>query len=127
MRIAVRLAIIGLVLSPAVTGAVPVPRERFRETIEVAGTTWEGIDGPQGELGLSRFTFEPNGVLAWTTKHGSFRTASWKLEGDVLYFQQNNKYREFRGTIQGDVVTGDSWNVAGARWLLSIRRLSGPK
>jgi hypothetical protein len=110
--------------------AVPVPEKRpeMPERIDIAGTIWEGIDGPQGELGHTRYTFEPDGALSWTDKFGSFpKQGSWKLEGSVLYFETCKKYREFRGPIQGNVVSGESWNVAGARWPLTIKRAAAGK
>ena len=54
---------------------------------------------------------------AWT-----FRNGSWKWEGVELYFETNNKFYEFRGSIRGNVIDGESWNVKGIRWPTSMYR-----
>jgi hypothetical protein len=123
MRRWIPVAILIVVQWPTVASAVPAPKERPQEKVEFAGTVWEGIDGPMGDLGYTRYTFEADGKLSWTDKEGSSpKMGSWKVDGNTLYFETCGKYREFRGQIERNVVSGESWNVAGQRWSLTIRR-----
>jgi hypothetical protein len=105
--------------------AVPVPHRRGDDdrTPDLTGTTWEGQDGQY----FTRFVFEPGGVLFYSYKNGTFRSGSWKVEGNALYFEMNQRFREFKGTVQGDTITGDSWNQPGMRWQTTIRKVGEQK
>jgi hypothetical protein len=110
--------------------AVPVPEERPesakpRPPLDLTGTTWEGPDGP---LGVVRFMFEPNGVLSYANKNGQIhRIATWQQQANVLTFEINKGFRQFRGTINGDTIAGDSWNRNGMKWTTSMQRQPGAK
>jgi len=77
----------------------------------IAGTTWVA----QGGTNLTRLRFEENGTLNYSNENGSYRNGTWKQTGGVIYFETNNKYFEFKGTIQGNQIAGDAWNVAGEK------------
>jgi formylglycine-generating enzyme required for sulfatase activity len=84
----------------------------------IGGTTWAGQDGRT----FTTFHFERNGILAYSYDGRLFRNGTWKQEGDKLYFETNNKYREWRALIRGNVIEGDSWNKKGARSKTKIFR-----
>lgn len=82
------------------------------------GTTWSGLDNSDSKT----FRFERGGILSYVAGGQDYRNGTWKQTGNVIYFETNKQYREFRGTMQGDLIEGDSWNVQGMKWKTSIRR-----
>ena len=91
-------------------------------TISLAGTYWFG------KCYVDNFwiIFEPNGTITYGYTGNKWNSGSWKLEGNSLYFEMNKKYLEFRGTIQGDTIQGESWNVQGSRWQTFFKRSVAP-
>ena len=85
---------------------------------DLAGSVWIGDDGPIGQV---RFKFERGGVLEYSYRGTTFRTATWKQAGDRIYFQMNDKYRECEAIIQGLTMRGSSWNKAGKRWTTTLK------
>jgi hypothetical protein len=86
------------------THALATPRN-------IEGTTWAGQDGDT----FTTFHFEKNGILAYQYDGRFFRNGTWKQEGNKLYFEMNNRFRECRAVIRGNVIEGDSWNKKGAK------------
>jgi hypothetical protein len=101
------------------------PSVEFRQTAtELAGTAWVGIDGP---LGRVTFLFERGGVLQYTYPNGQiYRNGTWEQRGNVLYFEVNEKFREYRARIGRDVVSGASWNRAGQNWQTTLTLAKSP-
>ena len=90
------------------------------ERYDFRGTTWEGKTYEGWAMTL---VFEPDGVLTFSYQGSiSSKTASWKSEANTLYFETNNKYCEFRGIVNGNVLQGESWNVTGLRWKTLLTR-----
>lgn len=81
-------------------------------------TTWSGLDNSDSKT----FRFERGGILSYIAGSQNYRNGTWKQTGNVIYFETNKQYREFRGVMQGDLIEGDSWNVQGMKWKTSIRR-----
>ena len=87
---------------------------------DLRGTTWTGWnDGVKSDWVV---LFEPDGTLNYSYGRSTYRNGTWKLEGITLYYESNGKYAEFQGILQGDVIHGESWNVAGLRWQIHLRR-----
>jgi len=86
---------------------------------EFAGTHWFG------KCYADNFwiIFEKNGSLTYGYMNNTFKNGTWNLQGSNLYFEMNNKYLEFRGTMFGDVIQGEAWNVAGGRWPTHFSRM----
>jgi hypothetical protein len=85
------------------------------------GTTWDGSPKQEDQM----IVFEEDGKLSYG---GIRRDGIWRLEGhNTVYFELNNAYRMFRGTVQGNVIVGESWNIAGLRWPTRLVRVAGPK
>src|SRR5687768_16216184 len=123
MRRACPLALLVLAAHIAAARAVPIPEDRTPkdpwDAVEMAGTVWEG---PDGSYAYKRMVFEPDGTLSYSHKGGNFRSGTWRMEGNTVYFQVNKQYREFRGTVTGNILTGESWNKAGKRWKTEMQR-----
>jgi hypothetical protein len=88
--------------------------------IELGDTEWVGVEAAD-----QYFAFHRDGTLSYV--RGQKGNASWKIEGNILYFEINNKYREFRGVVQGHVIQGESWNVAGRRWPTELKQANVAK
>ena len=113
-----------LVLAIGMAEAVPArrlyePELPKEEVLELAGTTWVGKDF----VANYRITFERDGTMTYGANNAKNRGGSWKLVGHTLYFEMNKKYREFQGTVSGNVLQGDSWNVTGKRWQTFLQRV----
>ena len=100
--------------------APPVDFDATTETESLTGTEWAGSDGPVAAV--VTFHFERGGVLAYSYNGASYRNGTWKQNGNSLYFEMNNKFRECQATIHGGRIDGDSWNVNGLKWKTSIQR-----
>jgi formylglycine-generating enzyme required for sulfatase activity len=100
--------------SPKLVRAVRIETSTHapRSPRNLEGTTWAGQDGAE----FFTYHFETNGVLAYEYRGNFFRTGKWTQDGDKLHFEMNNKYRECRALIRGNVIEGDSWNKKGAKW-----------
>lgn len=123
-KLAVTLACFVLALSFA--HAVParplyVPEDPPKRAVELnlRGTTWVGQDLIANRI----MEFMADGTLRYGVAGKlTYDKASWKLEGDDLYFEMNNQYREFKGKVIGDTIVGKSWNKVGTRWDTNLRR-----
>lgn len=65
--------------------------------------------------------FEKDGSLSYGYNQNKFHNGTWKVEGNNLYFEMNGKYLEFRGAVQGSIIQGEAWNIAGGRWQTFFR------
>jgi hypothetical protein len=83
------------------------------------GTVWHGRFIPEENAWVR---FEPNGVLWWKHKSGSFRNGSWKQTGNRVWFQTMGHYAEFNGEIQGNRLVGSAHNVANNNWKWELDR-----
>jgi hypothetical protein len=94
--------------------------EEIAPVESIEGTTWTGTQFDTGDSLV--LTFEKNHVLKYTTKYGTFTTASWKQAGAAIYFETNNKYAEYHGTIDGGRMSGKAGNVKNLRWTWKATR-----
>jgi hypothetical protein len=87
-------------------------------TAPLAGTHWFG------KCYADNFwiIFEPSGIITYGYNGNKWSNGTWKLEGNNLYFEMNKRYLEFRGTVQGDAIQGEAWNVQGSRWQTHFKR-----
>lgn len=130
------LTVIGLVGVAVQAGAGPwVTARADQDPIgpglavrSVAGTTWVGEDvcGPQS------YRFEPGGVLvyAYRDAHGQlreYRNATWSQRGAFLKIETNGGHAERRGTLWGDRIEGEGWNLDGQRWRWQAQRQRGSR
>ena len=67
--------------------------------------------------------FVADGTMNVSYKTTRFNRASWKQDGDKIYWEMNNKYCEFEGKMNGDVIEGESRNVTGKKWATKMTRV----
>jgi SH3-like domain-containing protein len=96
-----------------------VKRENISPGLSLADTKWAGTDTFSNSL---LFEFLPNGILRYTSQAGTFANGTWKQDGNMVYMETNNKFAEFRGTIQGYVMSGEAWNARGQKWQWRVIR-----
>lgn len=95
------------------------PKAPTPPKLDLRGTKWLGKDFVDNY----HVTFESDGTLTYGYNKGSSRGGSWTFDGLNLYWEVNNKYREFKGTVTGGVLVGDSWNKTGKRWQTHMNRV----
>ena len=115
--------VLALSAAQAVPARLPYGPPETPPPLDLRGTTWLGQD----HVANYRITFESDGTLTYGYNHNFHRGGSWALEGNKVYFEVNKKYREFKGTVTGNMLQGDSWNVAGTRWQTLLQRVPEPK
>src|SRR5713226_4524319 len=91
---------VGLGIGHAVPARLPYeppPPAPEPVTPDLRGTTWTGWnDGVKADWVV---LFEPDGTLNYTYGNTTYRNGTWKLEGNYLYYESNQKYAEFRGVL----------------------------
>jgi hypothetical protein len=100
--------------------AAPALKPRPDKAIPLAGTTWTGQTAEGWEMTIE---FVADGSMNVSYKQTSFNRASWKQEGDKIYYEMNTKYCEFDGKLKGNTIEGDSHNVAGKKWSTKLTRI----
>lgn len=123
-----RLVILSMIAWCAVAAASAAPARPLYEPpapprlvlIDLRNTQWHGTEPADRNI-----FFHADGSLGYLQGQKSFGT--WKITGDTIYFEFNNRYREFRGVIKGNVIQGESWNVTGKRWQTLLDRTPMPK
>lgn len=115
-----RNALIGLLLAISVVSA-SVPTSEPVRTVslipKLEGTTWMG----DGVVAPTTYFFDKGGVLQYSYNGNTYRSGSWKQEGDAVYWESNNKYCEFKGKIDGTEISGRAWNIRGGKWALKFK------
>ena len=86
--------------------------------INIAGTTWSG----NGVVAPTVYTFEKDGSLTYSYNGNTYNRGSWTQKGKEIYWEMNDKYCEFKGTITKETITGNSWNVRGGSWDITVKK-----
>ena len=81
--------------------------------ISLAGTTWAGPDSTGDNR---KFTFTPNGQL------NNIATDTWRQEGNKVYWEINNGYSHYEGTINGDRIDYKAYNKVNLHWTGTLTR-----
>jgi hypothetical protein len=109
----------------AVLAAVPVlaaPRLKPEKAVpSIAGTTWAGQTAEGDAMTID---FAPDGGMTVSYNGMSFNRASWKQDGDKIYYEMNERYCEFNGKLAEDTISGDSHNIKGRSWETKLTRVA---
>ena len=60
----------------------------------MAGTSWAGKTAEGWDMTIE---FLPEGKMTVSYNRASFNRASWKQDGDKVYYEMNDRYCEFEG------------------------------
>ena len=89
------------------------------ETPSLQGTVWSGTKSDKTPY---IFRFKPDGVLNYTSPTGTFENSTWEQNDTSVYMQMNNNYAQYRGTIEGALMSGVGQNIKGDNWQWSATR-----
>lgn len=93
--------------------------------LDFRGTQWFGTTY-EGKPWI--IVFHVDGRVTNTDNGSEHKySGTWKATGNAVYMELHKKYYEFNGTVQGDVLDGDSRNVTGLRWKTTFRRVASIK
>ena len=114
-----------LVVALAVLAAAPVPaaprlKPEKPTAPPLAGTSWLGKTAEGWDMTID---FAAGGTMTVSYNKTSFNKASWRQDGDKVYFEMNDRYCEFDGKFVGDAIEGQSHNVAGRKWETRLTRI----
>lgn len=113
-------AVVLLVAASAVSAA-PVPKALKPKVPNLVGTTWISNED-EVKLGVIEYTFQEDGKLSWRNQGGSqvWTAGSWKLEGDHLYWEVNQKYVDYNADFVGGQFEGLAVNKNNLRWKITL-------
>lgn len=86
---------------------------------DLAGSKWIGMTYEKQEMVI---VFNANGTFSSTYGGVTYNDGNWKLDGASLYMECSNKYCEYRGVVDGNVINLDTWNVTGLKWKTRLER-----
>jgi hypothetical protein len=89
----------------------------------VAGTLWVGVDSDGDHY---EYAFMEDGTLHYASPSGFHVNATWKQDGDTIYFETNNRYSEYQGRIMGGHIEGKAWNTQNHQWTWSAEKQNKP-
>jgi hypothetical protein len=109
-----RAAVAALFVGFLVNSILAAPQLKpVKKHPSLVGTAWTGNSFEKQTM---TFEFGPGGQVTAMYNGAPVKAASWKQDGDKIWFELNNKYCEFDGKIVGDRIEGQCHNVAGTRW-----------
>lgn len=110
------------VLAVIVGGTVAAPRLRPEKPAvpSLAGTSWAGKTAEGWDMTID---FAADGRMTVSYNGASFSRASWKQDGDKVYYEMNDRYCEFEGRLAADTMTGETHNVRDRRWTTTLTRI----
>jgi hypothetical protein len=114
------LAVALAVLVTAPLPAAPRLKAEKPTAPTLAGTSWVGKTAEGWDMTLD---FAAGGAMTVSYNKTTFNKASWRQEGDKVYYEMNDRYCQFEGTFVGEAIEGQSHNVAGRRWDTRLTRL----
>lgn len=103
-------------------GALAAPRLKPDKPAapSVVGTSWAGKTAEGWDMTID---FAADGKMTVTYNGMSYTRASWKQDGDKVYYEMNDRYCEFEGKLAGDTITGETHNVRERRWATTLTRV----
>jgi hypothetical protein len=112
-----------VVLAVLVAGPVlAAPRLKDEKPVAppLAGTSWTGKTAEGWDMTIE---FVDGGGMKVTYNQMTFTKASWRQDGDKVYYEMNERYCEFEGKFAGDDIEGQTHNVAGRQWDTRLTRV----
>lgn len=87
----------------------------------VAGTSWAGIVNAPDSAGRFQdyayeFEFLPGNKLRWRWRGTVYENGTWQQNGRDIVLEMNDSYSTWRGTIEGNRLSGNSFNKQGYTW-----------
>jgi hypothetical protein len=115
------ISLAAVLLSTLFATSAPALKPVPNKTIPLAGTTWVGNTAEGWEMTIE---FVADGSMNVSYKNTKFNRASWKQDGDKIYWEMNGKYCEFNGKLADKTIEGESHNVVGKKWETKMTRVA---
>jgi hypothetical protein len=115
-----RTLVVIAVLIAAPVLAAPRLKEQKPAAPPLAGTSWVGKTAEGWDMTID---FLADGGMRVSYNQTSFTKASWKQDGEKVYYEMNDRYCEFEGKFVGEAIEGQTRNVAGRRWDTRLTRV----
>jgi hypothetical protein len=100
--------------------AAPRLKPETKEATPLAGTSWAGKTAEGWDMTID---FAAEGKMTVSYNGSSYDRASWKQDGEKVYYEMNDRYCEFDGKISSDTIDGETHNVRGKRWTTTLTRI----
>ncbi|HEX3152039.1 MAG TPA: hypothetical protein VHR66_28455 [Gemmataceae bacterium] len=110
-----------LLFAGSALAAPQLKPEKDKEAPAIVGSRWSGKTAEGWDMTID---FNTNGKMTVAYNGTSFNKASWRQEGDKIYYEMNERYCEFDGKLVGDTITGSTHNVAGKIWQTRLTRVA---
>lgn len=87
----------------------------------VAGTSWAGIVNAPDSAGRFQdyayeFEFLKGNKLRWRWRGSIYENGTWQQDGREILLEMNDGFSTWRGTIEGNRMSGSSFNKEGYKW-----------
>jgi len=87
----------------------------------VAGTSWAGIVNSPDSAGRFQdyayeFEFLTGNKLRWRWRGAVYENGTWQQNGRDILLEMNDGFSSWRGTIEGNRMSGNSFNNEGYKW-----------
>jgi len=117
-----RCLLTALALLVTAASVVAAPQLKTEKKVpSIAGTSWAGQTAEGQPMTID---FAADGTMTVSYNGNSFNRASWKQDGDKIYWEMNDRYCEFTGKLVGDTISGGSHNVKGRTWETKMTRVA---
>jgi hypothetical protein len=113
------VALLALIVAAPILAAPRLKPEKT-DAPALAGTSWAGKTAEGWDMTVD---FAADGKMTVSYNGTSYNRASWKQDGDKVYYEMNDRYCEFNGKFRGDAIEGDSHNVRGRAWSTRLTRV----
>jgi hypothetical protein len=97
------------------------PAQVNESVSSVAGTSWAGIVNSPDSAGRFQdyayeFEFLEGKKLRWRWRGIVYENGTWQQNGRDILLEMNDNYSTWRGTIEGNRMSGSSFNKEGYKW-----------
>jgi hypothetical protein len=118
----IRRTLVNTLLLITASPLVAAPRLKPEKPVAppLAGTSWAGKTAEGWDTTVA---FAADGKMTVSYNGSSYNRASWRQDGDKVYYEMNDRYCEFEGKFAGDAIEGESHNVVRKRWTTHLTRI----
>jgi hypothetical protein len=116
------IIIAALMAIPA--SAAPQLKPETKKITSLVGTSWSGLTAEGWPMTID---FMADGKMTVSYNKATYTRASWRQDGEKVYYEMNDKYCEFNGRMAGDTIEGGTHNVVGRKWETKLTRIRGDR
>lgn len=87
---------------------------------KISRTLWCGHTAEGAFMVLN---FCDDGTMTMSYNGSVITKATWTQNGNLIYYQVNDRFCEFHGKFDGKIINGESNNLLGQRWVTKLKPL----